>query len=163
MPEPIDPSLAQPGTEEAQIKPEAVVSSEGQGEAAAQNDVPANFVEITPILEQPSPNEETTDTENEDDLPTDEETEEPEWRPADKNHHYWRIKEALQKDINALKEAKDEVQAQIEALPDFTSKLFDDLNKRRLRLGDALNDKMKFADEQEKECGRPQSIMRKMK
>lgn len=45
MPERTDPSLTQPGTEEAQIMPEIVVSSEGQGKAAAQNDVPANFVD----------------------------------------------------------------------------------------------------------------------
>jgi hypothetical protein len=133
MPEPIDPSLARVGTGEAETKPETVVSSEGQVKAAPQNDVPANFVEITLIVEEPSPNEGTTEAENEDDLPADEETEEPEWPPADKSDPYWQRMEELQNKIDTLHEEEQKADAQFRAAVN-QGRPHEDLQRKRREL-----------------------------
>src|SRR5579863_8273679 len=142
MPEPIDPSLAQPGTEEAQIKPETVVSSEGQDKTMAQNDVPANFVEITQIIDPPSPNEGENEADHEDDLPDDEETEEPEWPPADKSDPYWQKMEELQKEIDTLGEEEQKADAQFRAAVN-QGRPHEDLQRKRLE----LYEKKKLAEE----------------
>jgi len=145
MPEPIDPSLAQPGTGGAQVKPETVVSSEGQSKASAQNDVPANFVEITQIIEQPSPNE---GAENEYDPPDDEETAAAEWPPADKSHSYWQKMEALQKEIDSLQEAEQKAYAQM-CTAVRANQSSGDLERKWRRALEDLRAKEKFAAEEE--------------
>ena len=160
MPEPIDPSLARVGTGEAETKPETVVSSEGQVKAAPQNDVPANFVEITPIVEEPSPNEGTTEAENEDDLPADEETEEPEWPPADKSDLYWQRMEELQNKIDTLHEEEQKADAQ-SAQPSIRA----DHMKIYRGNGENFTLRRNWQERKKLQCGRsrPQSIRRKMK
>ena len=151
MQEPTDPSIPQPGTGETQTDSGTAVSSDAQGKAAPQNDVPANFVEITQILEEPSPDEGEAETENEESSPNEEETEGTEWPPPDKNHPYWQRKEALQKEIETLQEAERKAHAEMyKAVYASNGRPIGNLQSKWLHAQEELEAKKKLAVEEEK-------------